>query len=168
MYTFNNKEQNIQKYIHAVEGRLQMNPELSTILYHSWYVCALYFYHHGDYTATMHYIHEFYKEYYFKGDIKDTRLEVRVMLLESQTLLQNGSANKKVRDILDDAVSILKSKYADDSFWFWEVYSIYENIDSCYNNKLYRLKEMYSSKREKAAMQLEEFWKEMVLEKPDI
>ena len=90
------------------------------------------------------------------------------MLLESQTLLQNGSANKKVRDILDDAVSILKSKYADDSFWFWEVYSIYENIDSCYNNKLYRLKEMYSSKREKAAMQLEEFWKEMVLEKPDI
>ncbi len=55
------KDQDIQRYISAVDGRVNMNPELSTTIYHSWYICALFFYGHGNYNDAKHYIRKFYK-----------------------------------------------------------------------------------------------------------
>ena len=59
------KDQDIQRYISAVDGRVNMNPELSTTIYHSWYICALFFYGHGNYNDAKHYIRKFYKDFYF-------------------------------------------------------------------------------------------------------
>lgn len=67
------RDQDIQNYISAVDGRINMNSELSTTIYHSWYICALFFYSHGNYSKARQYIRQFYKCFYFHGDVVDTR-----------------------------------------------------------------------------------------------
>lgn len=142
-------DQDIQGYISAVEGRINMNPELSATIYHSWYICALYFYESGEYVESKHYIRKFYKDYYFQGDITDTRQEIRAKLLEVKILLKTDSDAKSVQVVLDEVIEILKSIYSKDSFWLIEPYAIYDNIEKKYSSELIKLKEKYVIKREK-------------------
>lgn len=158
--------QDIQGYMSAVEGRINMNPELSTTIYHSWYICALYFYESGEYIESKHYIRKFYKDYYFQGDITDTRQEVRAKLLEAKILLKTDSDIKPVQVVLDEAIEILKDIYSKDSFWLIEPYAMYDNIEKKYNSELIKLKEKYVIKREKSYVQLEQFIKEVISTKP--
>ena len=160
------KNQDIRKFIAAVEKRVQINPALSTTIYHSWYVCALYFFCHEDYRAAKHYIREFYKEYYFKGDVKDVRQEVRAKLLEAQILLKDGSTMVQVQTVLDDAINKIKKQYGKDSFWLIELYTIYNYIDNRYHRELAKLKEQYVFKREKSVIQLKQFFQEIIVTKP--
>lgn len=162
------QKQDIQKYINAVKGRVSMDPKLSTAIYHSWYVCALYFYSQKDYATAKHYIRKFYKDYYFKGDVKDARLEVRAKLLESKILLQSELDVKDVQNILNEAIDIIKKRYEDNSFWLIEPYDLYSRIDNRYCNELIKLKRQYVKKRETANIQLNEFVNEVMNMKPSI
>lgn len=158
----------IQGYINAVEGRINMNPKLSTTIYHSWYICALYFYECGEYAESKHYIRKFYKDYYFQGDIPDTRQEIRVRLMEAKILLKSDSDRKPVQIILDEAIEILKGMFSKDSFWLIEPYAIYDNIEGKFNSELIRLRKKYQIKREKAHVQLKQFLNEIISTKPII
>ncbi len=158
--------QDIQRYIDAVEGRINMNSRLSTTLYHSWYICALYFYGQENYDMAKHYIRKFYKDFYFRGDIPDKRQEVRVKVLEARIFLKCDSDVDAARAVLDEAIAIIKKAYSDDSFWLVELYTLYENINSRYSDVLKKLKEKYVRKRENANLLLERFAKEIVISKP--
>lgn len=160
------QNQDIQSYISAVEGRVNMNSKLSAIIYHSWYICALYYYSHRNYDAAKHYIREFYKDFYFKGDVKDIRLEVRVKLLEARILLESDSGIKPMQAVLKDAIEIVKRLYSDDSFWLIQPYTLYENIDSGYSEELVKLKEKYVKIRENVIVQLNQFISEVKITKP--
>lgn len=162
------QNQDIQRYISAVRGRISMNSKLSTTLYHTWYVCALYFYSHADYDVAKQYIRKFYKEYYFKGDVKDVRLEVRAKLLDARILLKSDSDIKFVQIVLDEAIERLKELYPNESFWLVEPYTFYENINNRYSEELIKLKEMYSKKRENVDVQLKQFIREIAITKPNI
>lgn len=162
------QDQDIQRYISAVKGRMSMDPKLSTTIYHSWYVCALYFYSHADYDVAKQYIRKFYKEYYFKGDVKDVRLEVRAKLLDAKILLKSDSDIKFVQIVLDEAIERLKELYPNESFWFVEPYILYENINDRYSEELIKLKEIYSKKRESVHAQLNQFIREITNAKPSI
>lgn len=160
------KKQDINKYIDAVEGRVRMNPKLSTTIYHSWYVCALYFFSHEDYISAKRYIRKFKQEYYFKDDVRDTRQEIRAQLLEVQVLLKSNSQVTDAQAVLDDVISKIRTKYGDDSFWLVEPYTLYSYISQKYNGKLIELKNIYISKREKAATILEKFFCEIIASEP--
>ena len=130
-------DQDIQGYISAVEGRINMNPELSATIYHSWYICALYFYESGEYVESKHYIRKF------------NRQEIRAKLLEAKILSKTDSDAKSVQVVLDEVIEILKSIYSKDSFWLLEPYAIYDTIEKKYSSELIKLKEKYVIKREK-------------------
>lgn len=162
------RDQDIQSYISAVEGRINMNSELSTTIYHSWYICALFFYSHGNYPKAKHYIRQFYKCFYFNGDVVDTRQEVRAKILEFQILFKCDPDTRNAQLVLDEAIEILKNVYLADSFWFIEPYLLYEHIDNKFSKELVRLKEKYVNRREEAFIQLRDFIKEVELTKPTI
>ncbi len=160
------KDQDIQRYISAVDGRVNMNPELSTTIYHSWYICALFFYGHGNYNDAKHYIRKFYKDFYFQGDVIDTRQEVRAKLLEARILLRTNSNVRTAQSVLNEAINLLKKVYSSDSYWLIEPYTLNEKIDDRYSEDLNRLKEKYVIKREEAYVLLKKFFKEVNLTKP--
>ena len=145
------KDQDIQRYISAVDGRVNMNPELSTTIYHSWYICALFFYGHGNYNDAKHYIRKFYKDFYFQGDVIDTRQEVRAKLLEARILLKTNPNVRTAQSVLNEAINLLKKVYSSDSYWLIEPYT---------------LNEKYVIKREEAYVLLKKFFKEVNLTKP--
>lgn len=116
------KEQDINKYIAAVKSRVRMNPQLSTTIYHSYYVCALWSFTHKDYTSAKRYIRKFKQEFYFKGDVKDARQEIRVQLLEAQVLLKSAQQVTDVQVILDDVISKIRTRHGEDSY--------YESVDA--------------------------------------
>ena len=160
------KDQDIQRYISAVDGRVNMNPELSTTIYHSWYICALFFYGHGNYNDAKHYIRKFYKDFYFQGDVIDTRQEVRAKLLEARILLKTNPNVRTAQSVLNEAINLLKKVYSSDSYWLIEPYTLNEKIDDRYSEDLNRLKEKYVIKREEAYVLLKKFFKEVNLTKP--
>lgn len=162
------REQDIKEYLGAIKGRINMNPELSTTIYHSWYVCALFFYGHGNYDEAKHYMRKFYKDYYFQGDVIDARQEVRAKLLEARILLKCDLDNRSAQTVLDEVIKIIKKVYPDDSFWLIEPYTIYENINNRYSNVLNELKEKYVKKRETANVLLKRFAKEIIVSKPEL
>ena len=160
------KDQDIQRYISAVDGRVNMNPELSTTIYHSWYICALFFYGHGNYNDAKHYIRKFYKDFYCQGDVIDTRQEVRAKLLEARILLKTNPNVRTAQSVLNEAINLLKKVYSSDSYWLIEPYTLNEKIDDRYSEDLNRLKEKYVIKREEAYVLLKKFFKEVNLTKP--
>lgn len=162
------QHQDIQSYINAVEGRINMNSKLSTTIYHSWYICSLYFYEHRDYDSAKHYIRQFYKSFYFHGDVTDIRQEVRAKLLETKILLKYNSDTISAQKVLDEAIEILKKTYQSNSFWFIEPYTLYENINNCYSKNLIDLKEKYSQKRENANIRLKQFVDELLIIRPHL
>lgn len=160
------QNQNIQSYIDAVEGRINMNSKLSTTIYHSWYVCALYFYGHEDYISAKHYIRQFYKNFYFYGDVTDIRQEIRVKILEAKVLLKCDFDTTSAKIVLDDVIKTLKTTYQDNSFWLIEPYNLYENINDCYSKSLIQLKERYVKERELANVQLKQFFNKVIMTRP--
>ena len=162
------REQDIKEYLRAVEGRINMNYKLSTTIYHSWYVCALFFYGHGNYDEAKHYMRKFYKDLYFQGDVVDTRQEIRGKLLEARILLKCEPDNKPAQAVLDEAVAIIKKAYSEDSYWLVEPYTLYGSINSRYSDVLNGLKEKYVKKRETANAFLERFVNEIRILKPEL
>lgn len=163
------KEQDIYKFIYAVEGRTSMDPKLSTTLFHSYYVCALYFFSHEDYISAKRYIRKFKQEYYFKDDVRDTRQEIRALLLEAQILLKSDPQIVDIQDIqgiLDDVISKIGTGYGEDSFWLIEPYTLYSYIDQKYNEELFKLKNIYIPQKERAVSILEKFFCEIVASEP--
>lgn len=140
------KEHDVIKYINAIEKRIHMNPQLSTTLYHTWYVCALYYYSQEIYDVALQYIRKFYNEYYFKGDIKDYRQTIRAQLLEVQILINCKSNINRAKMLLDKIIEKIKSIYSDDSFWLIEPYKLYGKIDNHYVNNLISLQNKYTNK----------------------
>lgn len=145
-----------------------MNSELSTTIYHSWYICALFFYSHGNYSKARQYIRQFYKCFYFHGDVVDTRQEVRAKILEAQILFKCDPNTRNAQLVLDEAIEVLKNVYLTDSFWFIEPYTLYEYIDNRFSKELVLLKEKYVNRREDAFIQLRNFIKEVEMNKPTI
>lgn len=165
---FLHKNQDIQSYINAVEGRINMDPKLSTTLYHSWYICALYFYVHENYALAKKYIRQFYKNFYFSGDVTDIRQEVRAKLLEARILLKCDPDIISAQSVLEETIELLLKTYHSNSFWLIEPYSIYEVISDRYSKNLSNLREIYFKKRENANIQLKQFVKEIILTRPEL
>jgi len=160
------QKQDIQEYISAIKGRLDLNPQLSSIIFHSWYVCALYYYTHESYDTAMHYIREFNRDYLFNNHIKDIRLEVRANILESRILLKNSTDIHRVQTILDNTIERIVDLYTQDSFWLIEPYTLYSQISETYKTELRRLKEKYTFPREMTLSKLDQFINTILMTKP--
>lgn len=127
---------NIDKNIEALQARIEMSPELTSTLFHSYYVCALYFYYKRDYETAIKYIKRYKLEYYINDNIQDIRLSAKVAIIIMKILIKQNKI-EKAKGVYKDIISRMVPIYGEDSIWIKPLRSMYikiSNIGCIYSN----------------------------------
>ena len=157
-------KEDIQKGADALQKRIAMNKELNNTLFHSYYVCALYFYYIKDYDNAMKYISRYKFEYRINNVSRDIRLEAKVAkLIMKIYILKNKT--EKAKEIYDEIIKKMIPIYGEDSVWLLSLKEVYGKIESLEKTDIEK-QQCFSDKLKAVAKQLNDFYLEMLNDLP--
>lgn len=157
-------KEDIQKGADALQKRIAMNKELNNTLFHSYYVCALYFYYIKDYDNAMKYISRYKFEYRINNVSRDIRLEAKVAkLIMKIYILKNKT--EKAKEIYDEIIKKMIPIYGEDSVWLLSLKEVYGKIESLEKTDIEK-QQCFSDKLTDVAKQLNDFYLEMLNDLP--